>query len=59
MVEFGRNNIPSYNHTDGFGYHEFTSDQYISSDKKILLMNKVSIYNNTWLLIIVVLILEW
>ena len=44
MVEFGRKHIPNYNHTDGFGYHEFINDQYISSYKKILMMDKVSIF---------------
>ena len=45
MVNFGARNIPSYDHTVGFGYYQFKDDpEYISQDEKILLMKEVSSY---------------
>ena len=43
MGDFGESNVPSYKQGLGYGYFQFTKSEFISEDKKILLMKEVSI----------------
>ena len=46
MEEFGRRHIPGYKPEYGYGYYEFTKDEFFKPHKKVILVRQVGLHNN-------------
>ena len=41
MIDFGREHIPGFSPDLGYGFYEFTQEEYFKSHKRVILIHKV------------------
>ena len=49
MVHFGRDHIPGFKPELGYGYYEFTQNEFYKPHKKVILVHKVCRYYDSFI----------